>query len=535
MAGPGSPEQGSGVSIRRRWLRPILALGLLAALASPAGAQREEADVYVARGILAYEEKRYEDALAALREALALAPEHPDALYYSGLILTATGRLGEAAVALELARRQVPDDPQILFHLGAAYFGLERYADAEPLLQQVVATNPELPGLGYYLGFIRYRKGDNQGALEAFGRETSTDPRIQQLARFYAGLASANLGLRERAVEELESAARLLPASPLASAAERLRHSPPTLRPREAERRFRAEVRVGVFYDSNPAVVPEAADDPTVRDLRESAGDTFGESGSVRLDYSLIRTPTFDATLSYSLFGKYNNARTEFNVVDQLAGVTLSSGGLVWGRPYLLQLPYTFDYLTLGGDAYLQRHTVTPVATLVENAANLTALLFQVQLKDYEESSLVPPAERRSGTNWAVGVTHVFRFEGDKHYVKLGYQADLDDTDGQNYQYVGHRLLAGAQYTFPWRGLRVRYDVDVHFRGYRHTNTLFPTEAPGTVTRSDTEINHTLGLWLPLPHNLALAADLLLTRNDSNLDVFAYDRQVVSLSLVWTY
>ena len=530
MTRPGTTNHPSG-----RRLLMVLAFGLLAALASPAAAQREEAEVYIARGILAYEEKRYEDALAALREALALAPDHPDALYYSGLTLTATGRLDEAVAALEAARRQLPDDPQVLFQLGVAYFGLERYGDAEPLLQRVFTTDPQIPGLGYYLGFIRHRKGDHQGALEAFDRETSTDPRIQQLARFYAGLAAARLGLRERAVEELETAARLLPASPLASTAERLRHAPPTLSPRDPQRRFRAEVRVGVFYDSNPAVVPEAADDPTVQDLREEEGNTFGAGGSVRLDYSVIRTPTFDATVTYSLFGKYNTSATEFNVVDNLLGVALASGGTVWNRPYLLQLPYTFDYLTLGGEGYLQRHTVTPTATLVENASNLTALQFQVQLKEYEEPSALPPAERRSGTNWAGGFTHLFRFGGDKHYLKVGYLADLDDTEGQNYRYFGHRLLAGAQYTFPWRDLRVRYDVDVHLRKYEDRNTLFPADAPGTVERSDTEINHILGVWLPLPHNLALAVELLLTRNDSNIDVFTYDRQVVSLSLVWTY
>jgi tetratricopeptide (TPR) repeat protein len=516
-------------------LLPVLVLGLLAALAPPASAQREEADVYVARGILAYEEKRYENALAALREALTLAPHHPDALYYSGLTLTAMGRLDEAVTALELARGQAPNDPQVLFHLGAAFFGLERYDEAGPLLEQVFTMSPDLPGLGYYLGFIRYRKGDYRGALAVLEHETSTDPRLQQLARFYAGLAAARLGLPERAQEELEAASRLLPASPLTSTAERLRHSPLTTQPREAGRRLRAEVRVGVFYDSNPAVVPEAVDDPTVRDLRQHAGGSFGEGGSLRLDYSLLRTTTFDATVSYSFFGKYNNSQTDFNVLDNLVGVTLSYGGTAWGLPYLLQLPYTFDYFMLGGDPFLRRHTITPTATLVENASNLTTLQFQVQLKDYEESSTVPTDERRSGTNWAVGLTHVFRFEGDKHYLKLGYQADLDDTEGPNYQYVGHRLLAGAQYTFPWWGLRARYDFDVQFRNYQNTNTLFPVGAPGTVKRSDTEINHVLGLWLPLPHNLALLAELLLTNNDSSISVYSYSRHVLSISLVWTY
>ena len=53
--------------------------------------------------------------------------------------------------------------------------------------------------------------------------------------------------------------------------------------------------------------------------------------------------------------------------------------------------------------------------------------------------------------------------------------------------------------------------------------------------RSDTEVNHVLGLWFPLPHNLALLAELLLTNNNSSIDIYSYTRQVFSLSLVWTY
>src|SRR5215472_7701232 len=77
-----------------------LALGLLV---RPVCAQPGEASVFVARAIVAYQDKQYDEALAALQEALRLDPNNVDALYYSGLVYIQTARPDQAAVALEAA------------------------------------------------------------------------------------------------------------------------------------------------------------------------------------------------------------------------------------------------------------------------------------------------------------------------------------------------------------------------------------------------------------------------------------------------
>jgi hypothetical protein len=127
------------------------------------------------------------------------------------------------------------------------------------------------------------------------------------------------------------------------------------------------------------------------------------------------------------------------------------------------------------------------------------------------------------------------RFAKDRHFVKAGYQLDWDQTDGRNYEYVGHRLSAGAQYTLPVGGLRLRYDFDVHLRDYRHRNTILPSYAPGTRRRADEEYTHVARAELPMPGNFTLAAEFLLTNARSNIEVFDFDRQVLSLVLSWAY
>src|SRR5678815_5187047 len=82
---------------------------------------------------------------------------------------------------------------------------------------------PQTEGVGYYVGLIRYRKKDYQGALKAFRAETSQNPNIQQLVRFYSGLTLAILGLPEQAVAEVDAALKFQTGSALTGPAERLR------------------------------------------------------------------------------------------------------------------------------------------------------------------------------------------------------------------------------------------------------------------------------------------------------------------------
>jgi tetratricopeptide (TPR) repeat protein len=77
-----------------------------------------EATIYVDRAVIAYEEKRYDEALQELQEAFRLDPENVDALYYQGLVHVALNRIDEAQAAWEKARALRPSDLDVAFQLG---------------------------------------------------------------------------------------------------------------------------------------------------------------------------------------------------------------------------------------------------------------------------------------------------------------------------------------------------------------------------------------------------------------------------------
>jgi tetratricopeptide (TPR) repeat protein len=540
---------------RHAWLAALLALDLLLATGAlltgavtQAVAQQSEADVFVAQAILAYDARKYDEALALLNEALKQDPKNVEALYYSGLVLMAQQKTEQAAETLEKARALAPRDLSVLFLLGVAYFSLERYDRAEAPLTTVFNERPQTEGIGYYMGLIRYRKKDYQGALRAFRTETSQDPAIQQLVKFYSGLTLAILGLPEQAVAEVDAALRVQTASGLTGPVERIRDS--LMSVREADRRLHAEVRLGFLYDSNVSVVPLQSNDPTAESLRHRKHATTGELASLRLDYTWLRSGPWESQVGYSFFQTYNNRLPDFNVQNHLLNGSLTYNDAIVGMPYQLGGQYTWDYISLGGNNFLQRQSGTLFATLVENQSNLTTLVGRFQYKDFYGNPAQDPDEDRDGRNFMFGITHVFRFAQDRHFIRLGYQYDYENTDGRNYAYVGDRFLAGGQYTLPWESTRLRYDFDLHLRNYHYANTLLPVVNPGTRERYDVEQNHLVRVEQVLAKNLGpsaigcadtapcpltLSAEYQRTSVSSNLPVFAYGRNVWSLSLSWQY
>ena len=524
-----------------------------------AGAQDSEADVFVAQAILAYEAKRYEEALGYLREATTQDPKNVEAFYYTGLVNIALQRLEPAVQALERARQLAPNDFSVRYLLGVGYFAQERYDQAEPILNQCFRERPTTDGLGYYVGFMRYRTKEYSGALEAFKSETSKNPAIVQLTHFYSGLALAGMGLPERATSELDAATRGLTGSAITGPAERLCDS--IAAGGGAGNRFHAEVRLGFTYDTNVKVLPNPSNDPLANAIRFLDTKSPGELASVTLSYDWLRYRNWESTIGYQFFQTLVNNFHDFDIQDQVAtlGATYRGSfekGILAGSRFLVGGQYAFDNQLLGENQFLRRNTGTLFGSLQMNAGgdsfwnptNVFSPIFRVQGKVFNNFTgfPLPPEDNRDAMNYMVGLSHTFYWSGDRHWFRVGYQWDEDVARGQNWSYRGNRVLAGVQYTLPWWLTRLAYNMDVHFTNYLHANTLFPTLHPGTVQRADIEQTHVFAVEQPLPFfvrqeagatraPIALRVEYQVGVTSSDIALYAYDRNVVSVSISFQY
>ena len=516
----------------------LCAIVLLLLCSNPAAAQQAESDVLLTQATLAYDDQQYDKALHLLNRALDLDPASARAHYYKGLVYLAQLQPKLAVGAFEAAQRIQPGDLFIRYQLGVSHFLLTEYDKADPLLSDVYAEQPNLEALGFYVGFLRYRQRSYPDALAAFSKGRTTDPNIRQLTGFYKGLTLGTLGLSEQAVAELDEAASIPTSEPFSEPILRMQKA--LTAARSTEKRLRAEVSLGGYYSDNVAVNPHKSGDPFAQSLRARSTTAPGLLTALHGEYSWLRKGPAEATASYSFFQtvNLNDGLSKFNIENHQVGLAGYYRGTVGTMPYQAGLSYTYDYLLLGQAAFLSRHTPTLSGTLIESPNHMTTAMFRFQDKTfYRDADLTArfPAIQRDARNWMGGFTHTFRFEEDRHLLSVGYQYDIEDAAGSDFSYSGNRLVLGGLYTLPWGQTRLRYDYQVHWRGYRSLNATFPQSSPGTVKRDDIEQIHFARVEQPLPYNLMLSLQYQRIQNDSNLAVYGYTQNIFYLVTTWSY
>ncbi len=531
----------------------LLSLCLTTFMIPSSYAQQAEAEVLLAQATIAYDKGNFEQALEYLKEAQTLDPTNSRILYYLGLTALAQKQPTLATTYLESAVELRPSNLFNRYQLGVAYFALQDYDQATPLLFDVYEEQPQIEDLGFYVGFLRYREKEYDKALEAFETNRSEDPDVRQLTLFYRGLVLGVLGVADEAVAQLDNALNVEAVSPLTQGAIQLRDALSVGRrtPQE-KKRLRLQVSIGGFFDDNVAINPNKGSDPILSILRDRKTKSPGFLASALIDYSWLRHGAFESTVNYSFFQTLNTNGnlSRFDTQSHLVGTGLFYRGTALNTPYQIGLEYSFDYILLDNVAFLSRHNPTLSVLFVEpsftvpflgSVGNLTTGIFRYQIKEfYNELADDNPQffgpDERDGKNRLVGLSHIFRLANDAHFVRLGYQYDNENTKGKNFTYRGHKLLTGGQVSLPIPTFKLRYNFDVHWRNYHSdNNTFFPTNAPGTVKREDIQYSHLVQLIDELPYNLSAIFQYQHIRNDSNIGVFDYTKNVFSLILSWTY
>jgi Flp pilus assembly protein TadD len=133
---------------------------------------------------------KWDEALPALRRAVALAPAEAKALETLGMALIAHHRsLEDAQTLLERALGLAPDDAAITDSLGWAYYQRGDVAKALPLLERAVAADPGGSQPNEHLGDIYWQLGRRYEARYAW-RAAAIYAEPQAAARLAAKLAN---------------------------------------------------------------------------------------------------------------------------------------------------------------------------------------------------------------------------------------------------------------------------------------------------------------------------------------------------------
>jgi tetratricopeptide (TPR) repeat protein len=122
--------------------------------------------IYYFRGVSLERSKRWAEAEADFKQALAINPNQPQVLNYLGYSWVDMGvNLGPALDMIKTAVDLRPNDGYIVDSLGWAFYKLGRYDEAVEQLERAVELRPEDPVINDHLGDAYWQVGRKREAV----------------------------------------------------------------------------------------------------------------------------------------------------------------------------------------------------------------------------------------------------------------------------------------------------------------------------------------------------------------------------------
>src|SRR5215510_3271344 len=492
-------------------------------LAAAEGDEHREYDCILSKGVLLFSQERYGEAERYLREAFTAKPGDPTAGYYLGLSSLRLRRPVTAEQQFREVLRRHPDNARARMGLGMALYHQDHYPEASNELSVAERTLKDEPLLYVYAGLAAASQQAYDQATDKFMRAGKLDSELANDPHYQRGVALQSQGQKQQATAEFRSAVEGGVPPAIQPARE------PTL----PSKRWSANFGVSTQYDSNVVLLPSGGTLPG--GISHKDDFVFVMTGGA--EYRFVQNDTWTAGVGLGLYTSFHARLSDFNVVDV--------GPTVYVQRRLgvtqLRLQYTFDNVTVGGDSYLQSNAFQPTLTIPESDRTFTQIFARYQYKDFKtfrDDQLGQPVNQtRDGINWMFGAMQYWRFSDDRGYVRAGYTFDTDRTGGGetaqfgvatngDWSYIGNRLSAGVTYQ-PLPATTLQLALDYYRQDYSNPNSF----SPDLAKRKDNVYLLTGTAVRDLNSWLWLAFQYSFTRDQSNVAVFEYTRNIVSLTL----
>lgn len=145
-------------------------------------------------GVTFLRERRYEEAMAAFREALARNANSIDANRNLATALADTGHVSEALGYLRQAVRLDPRNGTLQYELGRLLLDRRQFGEASACFRAALQSMPDSSSLHNDLGVALASSGDFLDAIEQFRQAVALDPSFNEARRNLASAERASAG-----------------------------------------------------------------------------------------------------------------------------------------------------------------------------------------------------------------------------------------------------------------------------------------------------------------------------------------------------
>lgn len=491
-------------------LGTVILCGTLAG--SPACAS-EQSELLYSRGLVEFHKGKFPEALSLFDQAVKADPSDVYARYYKGVTEGRLGNYDDAVTDLRSVMEIKPDLSQGALELGVALVETGQFKEAIDWLtkaQQVPALDADA---SFYLGIAQMRVGDLDAARGNFERAAQRKPDLALASRYYLGVVEYRAGNYVEAQQHFDWVIETSPDSAVAQEARDFQ-TKMLEGPVRSARPYELFGRFGLAYDSNLQLVP--SDDGIDAALGVSDEADGRAEILVGGSYSPYRSERMDFTLGYSFFQTLQFDLTQFDLQDHRPQAQLT----VRAGPAQFNLLGRYDFYLRGTNSFLSQATALPWVGIDESFGR-TQVYYRMRYRDFLQG---PYDDFLNGFLHDPGAQQFFYLGRPDRFVSIGYQFgyfEPVDVQSTRFGYSANQGNVGIGWAFPFD---ITSEVAYAFtrRNYR-----------ATTSNSRTDDEHQIAVVIDkyFAEYFVVTLGYLGIINNSNQNVFEYDRNVVSLSV----
>lgn len=474
----------------------------------------------LSEGIRQYQEENYEEAIELLNRVRRETPADAMAAFVLGMAYKQTMDYAAARVHLQDAVGLTPAVRDAVLELAYVEYRLGALSAAREWLDAARKESISPARTAFLAGLIEQKAGNFASAIESFAAAKAEDPALTQTCDYQIALCHLQSRNLTAARNSFESVVLLAPRSDLANFARRYQD----IIERQAAVERPLHLFAGVYgqYDTN--VVLKPGDDSAATDITDETSTALATN--VRIDYLPRMDGPWRFNAQYAYYGRlHENHSTSY---DLITNSLYAVPGYQFG-PVAVHAALKYTHALLRDPSYkhyLSEYSAGPLARTALGGRHLLEAYVGYDLKEYAQPPL-DPDEDRDARSLDTYLSWLWFFSDDGMF-NLRYGFTRENADGDNWDSQSHRISANGMIPIVSH-LKCHFGGEVRFQDFENTHTTFETK------RRDRVYQLAAGLNWDFTDNLRIVGQYNRVRDDSNIAVYDYSRDVYSLGVEYRY
>jgi tetratricopeptide (TPR) repeat protein len=503
--------------------------------AGPVLSQEQNPDLQ--RGIAEFRQENFEEAIDNLLKAIVAEPTSSLPSYYLGKTYKSLQNYREAKKYFRNAMNLPPKIKEVYLELAEVYYELGELQNAMDVLMKAERESVRPGQTAYMKGLVLLAMNKNIEAVESFQKAGELSPELSQAVDYQMGLAYLNDDQLDKSEQLFNNVIQADPDSDMSA------FSRNYIAEIEKKKRDQAPWRfyLGLHFQYDDNVILSPSSDVAASEITDE--DDYREVLTGGIEYFPEIEGPLDFNAHYSLYISNYHDLSEFDVNSHSLALV---PGYEINNVSKADLAFSFGYSWVDYDKYLATAAISPTYTHVLSNDSTLQTYVSYKRKDFLQSPPAPEEDRDADEyslnfNWfyffgqKIGTLVPFTaqfdlssFSQSDGYVNLFYKVSKNDADGINWDYFGSRFIVTTLFPLHEK-VKLRISGDGDYRDYDNTHTFFNKE------RRDIRYGLSALLFYRFAKNFNLQLLYVYDRQDSNVTIYDYTRNIYSIGIEWRY